>query len=257
MVKKKTETPIILWVLIIGSFALAFMDMMFLGQALSEITKDTSFALPPAAANAAAFVLATVANLTALMWGVTNGRTLAKKTINKDSRSWFISWVILGLVYAGIRVSSMVLAINGEKGITVQTILGQVVIMVILAVSYIGSGTAIQWASRQVFDAEVKEYQEAKRKFTEAHNKISHRKAALQEVINVLGDYDQNFEALDKQYDKIKMAIVKSEKAVMAEIVGKTVKQNPVIDPVQAGKVMEEVLAEREKENEKLHAEQK
>ena len=256
MSKKKTEAPAILWVLVIGSFALAFMDMMFLGQALTELTKDTSFALNTGVANVAAFALATVANLTALMWGSTNGRTLAKKTVNKDSRSWFISWVILGLVYAGIRVASMMVAMNSGEGDSTQNILGQILIMVILAVSYIGSGTAIQWASRQIFDADVKEYQEAKRKFTEAHRKISHRKAALKEVINVLDDYDQNFEALDKQYDKIKMAIVKSEKAVMAEVVGKTVTQNPTIDPVKAGEVMEEVLEEREVENEKLHAEQ-
>ena len=256
MSKKKTETPIVLWVLVVGSFLLAFMDMLFLGQALAELTRNTNFALNTGAANIAAFALATVANLTALMWGVTNGRTLAKKTINKESRSWFISWVILGLVYAGIRVASMALAMNSGEGDAVQNILGQIVIMAILAVSYIGSGTAIQWAARQIFDADVKEYQEAKKKFTEAHKKISHRKAALQEVINVLDDYDQNLVSLDRQYDKIKMAIMKSEKAVMAEIVGKTVTQNPEIDPVKAGEVMEEVLAERKKENEKLHAEQ-
>lgn len=72
-------------------------------------------------------------------------------------------------------------------------------------------------------------------------------------MIENLQKYNDNYVSLNKQYEKHKDNIRKNEKSTMARILSKVIASNPSIDPSDANRVMENVLAERDHENEKIH----
>ena len=134
-----------------------------------------------------------------------------------------------------------------------SAIIGQLLPVIILTISYVGTGTTLEWAGRQLWDVNVVNFLRSQKAFHADHAKIANNHAALWEMIENLQKYRENYTSLDKQYEKHKDNIRKNEKSTMARIVSKVIANNPSIDPVDANRVMEDVLAERDHENEKLH----
>jgi hypothetical protein len=185
--------------------------------------------------------------VSAFLWGYTKGHFRENK---KQSKSFKAAWIALGVIYAIIRASIIV----SDSPDSIDDILGQAIIALFLTISYIGSGTTIQWAASQLFDADIANFRNAQKEFKKSSALINRNNAALWKMIDDLKKFKKNYEILDKQYDKEYDKIVKNERSVMAQIVGKTIAKNPAINPVNANEVMEEVLKEREVINKKNHA---
>lgn len=131
------------------------------------------------------------------------------------------------------------------------------IISTILAISYIFSGIEIQRTARQIWDADLVEYKDTKKKFQIAHRRLAQNESILKNRLGALKDYGRHYKDLDEQYDRIKANIFHVEDATLDVIVQKTKDQNPTIDPVKTRDVKEAVLKEREEANEKLHKEKK
>ncbi len=67
-----------------------------------------------------------------------------------------------------------------------------------------------------------------------------------------MAKYDLNYKSLEKQRDKISNSIYKSEKAVMANLVGIMCSENQEISPSMANKVMEEVIEQNKNRQREL-----
>lgn len=166
------------------------------------------------------------------------------------------SWIILGLIYFMIRGVAIYNEIIAAGAYDFKAIISQLLPVVILTISYVGTGTTLKWAGKQLWDADIYNFLIAQRAFHEAHEDIANNRAALWQMIETLQKYNDNYISLDKQYEDIKNSIRKSEKATMATITGKVIAANPSIDPVDANLVMDRVLEERDNENEKIHKNQ-
>lgn len=234
---KNPDFPIIRVVFIIASFSLAILDMMLLYRILPNIFT----AIEEYQAMLIAFLLATVANFTALTWGWNNGRRLEKRAVNKRSLGEIFFWIAIGAAYAAIRVMDL---LNKMEANPEYDVMGDIVQMVILAISYIGTGVLIQSSAREIWDADCVAFRKAKKKFDILHNDIADASADLHESIGILKKYDSNYATLDKQKAEIETAIHKSEEAVMSDIVAVTLKKYPMISPAAANQVKEQVLEE-------------
>lgn len=241
MQKKNIANRAFLWSAVVVSFSLAILDMMYLRDVF---VKYADFSVTEA--SIIAFALATVANISALLWG-------RQKGLRKSGASFMWSWIVLGLVYFLIRLVAIYNEIILPKDFDFSAIISQLLPVIILTISYIGTGTTIEWASKQLFDINVTNYIKTKKAFHEEHAKIANNHAALWEMIENLQKYKDNYVSLDKQYEKHKDNIRKNEKSTMARIVSKVIASNPSINPGDANRVMENVLAERDHENEKIH----
>ena len=241
MQKKNISNRKFLWGAIVVSFSLAILDMMYLRDVF-ETYADFSVV----EASVVAFALATVANVSALLWG-------RQKGMRKSGASFMWSWVILGMVYFLIRFIAIYNIIIKPGDFEFSAIISQLLPIIILTISYVGTGTTIEWASRQLWDINVTNFLRTQKVFHSEHSKISNNNAALWEMVENLQKYNDNYVALDKQYEKHKDNIRKNEKSTMARILSKVIALNPSIDPSDANRVMEEVLAERDYENAKNH----
>ena len=235
------------WFAIIASFSLAIMDMIFLRDVFTGFTGNNV-----TLASVIAFALATTANISALLWG----KEVAQ---GKKGRSFFWGWVVMGVFYAIIRgyaiFNSCDVLIKSGKEVSPAFVMEQAIPVILLTISYIGSGTLIKWAAVQLWDKDVMNYLNSKREFEEQNKELANNKAAIWDMVRTFENYDENFKLLDTQYEKHKESIRKVEHSVMSQIVMKTVTDYP-IDPIDAEKVMENVLAKRDQENEKLHDKQ-
>lgn len=227
-----------LWAIIISSFAFAIIDMLFMRGIFTPIFGVIGASL-------IAFALATVANISALLWGMEAGK-------GRSGRSFFWSWVVMGLVYAGIRGYAIYQAISTD-GATIENIMMQTLEVVILTISFVGTGTLIKWAAAELWDKDIQNYLNSKKDFEEQNSDLANNKAAIWEMVKTLENYDENYRLLDKQYLKHREGIRKVEHSVMNQIVMKTIVNYP-IDPLDAEQVMNNVLEKRDKINEKAHS---
>ena len=241
MEKKNISNRKFLWGAVVVSFSLAILDMMYLRDVFQNYA---DFGVVEA--SIIAFALATVANVSALLWG-------RQKGLRKSGRSFMWSWIVLGIVYFLIRFIAIYNEIIKPGDFEFSAIIGQLLPVIILTISYVGTGTTLEWAGRQLWDVNVVNFLRSQKAFHADHAKIANNHAALWEMIENLQKYRENYTSLDKQYEKHKDNIRKNEKSTMARIVSKVIANNPSIDPVDANRVMEDVLAERDHENEKLH----
>lgn len=248
MNKKTIDNRGFLWTIIVLCFALAVLDMIFLKEVLLEykmVTEDWQASL-------IAFALATAANSSALVWGMQVGQ-------RKSGRSFLAGWILLGFVYLVLRGMAISKVVQGfGDGLTeneqISAIASQLIKIVILSISYIGTGTMIKWAAEQLWDADTERYRKAKATFELENRRIAKNGAVIDGMIKTLEEYGDNYRSLGKQYDNIKSNINEIERSTMAQIVERTIAEHSDIDPVDAREVMNIVLEEREKENEKHHS---
>lgn len=226
-----------LWVAVVAGFALAILDMFFLKGVFEPFFGDIGGAF-------IAFALAIGADFSALFWGKEVGA-------GKKGRSFFWGWVVMGFVYFIIRAygTSMEIANNGA---TVQNIMLQVTYFIVLTISYIGSGTLIKWAAEQLWDKDITNYLHSKKEFEELNSDLANNRAAILSLVRLFENYGDNFKELEDQYEKRRKIIREFERSTMNQIVEKTIVQYGV-DPIDARKVMERVLAERDQKNEREH----
>ena len=239
---KDYEFPVQNVITIIVCFALAVLDMMFLYKALQRVAGTILGSTDQAGIfMIVAFIIATVANYTAFEWGRQNGKRMAKKTINKYSLGSFAAWAAIGISYFAIRIIDLIKSIeNGETNIV-----GHIVVMGILAISYIGTGALIQSSERGIFDAELSAIRKAKKRFEKANEDLADSYADLKESIGILKSYDINYKTLDVQYRKCLTSMIRTENATMSVIVGRMLAKHGDINPKLADEILKEVIDAR------------
>ena len=244
MVKnKEIKSTVGSWILIVISFLLGIYDMINLSDSLGSMTKFSSWEL-----SFVTLLIATIANFCAFLWGKGNGEELEKKKLNKKTISGFLGWFAIGLVYLAIRIASLSTHISG--GESMDIILGDVFMMVLLLVMYIGTGLTISTEARKIFDADIVGYKNSKKEFEKIHEEVTEEMSSINEHIGIIENYRENYKNLDVQYEKIKKSIYHAEEAAMAEIVGKMIEANPKISPTSAHRVMDDFLENRSIEDE-------
>ena len=231
--RKNPDFPVYRVAFIIVSFLLGLLDMTLLYKVVHQLMGfNNGFSM------LVSFIVATIANFTALTWGWGNGKRLERHSINKRSVGEFFAWFAIGCLYAAIRIINILQNVGNDD----FNWNGEIIQIVILAISYIGTGVLIQSSAREIWDADCVAFRKSKKRFDELHIDIADATADLQESIGILKNYDSNYRSLDEQKKEIEMAIHKSEEAVMADIVAVTVSNNPMISPIAANKVKEQVL---------------
>ncbi len=212
------------------SFALAIYDMNALREGIQVILRQGS-----GMSAGLAFGIATIANTFALTWGFLNGRNKAKHIFNKSSAIGFIGWFFFGVVYAIIEFAG-----STSPSAAKLPLIAQISKYVILAVSYIFSGFAIQHSAREMWDADASACREAENEFSKHAKQVAKEDSEINYMLSALENYSQNYESLDEQYQKQLDAIHHAEDSVINEILGKTLQNNPSITPKIAREVVEE-----------------
>lgn len=241
MKQKKIYNRPFLWTVVVISFLLAIMDMFFLQNVFEKYFEFELFG-----ASFSALALATAANISALLWGKQKGE-------RESGKGFLGGWVFLGLAYFMLRTIPFVNEIVLPGKWEFSPIMKQLGPVLILAISYIGTGTAIEWAANQLWDLDVVKYLKTKKEFEAQEELIANNRSALLKMIKDLEEYDNNYTILDKQYDACAKKIFKYEQATLNMIAGKTKELNPSIDPEAVNTIMEAVLAKRANKNEKSH----
>ena len=244
MAKKNLHNRTFLWGVLVVSFLLAVLDMAFLRDVLNDNVFDGHSEI---IASFIALVLATAANVSALLWGKEKGE-------RKSGRAFMIGWIFLGLAYMVIRSISFVNNVVLDDEWDFNTVIAEIVPVIILSISYIGTGTMLQWAGKQLWDYDIVNYLKNKKAFKEEHTRIANNYSSITEMIKNLEEYDANYECLESQYKKHLEKIRKNEESTMSLIVAKTIAQYSEITPEYANQVMSEVLAERDQKNERAHS---
>ena len=242
MATKKLPNKIFLWCMIAVSFGLAVFDMFF----LRDVLKD-NLGFDVYGASIAALALATAANVTALLWG-------RQKGLRESWKPFMFGWIFLGIAYAVIRSISFIDNIVIDNDWSYDAIMEQLVPVIVLTISYVGTGSMLEWAGSKLWDIDVVNYYESKKAFKLAHVKIVNNRAIIMEMSKRLREYEKNYKSLDHQYDIHMKKIRKSESSTMSLIVAKTIADYPEITPTAANKVMSEVLEERDRQNERTHS---
>lgn len=247
---KNPEYPYGAWVFIAVSFLLGFLDMVL----LQDRIRDLFIGFDSLWSMITAFVIATVANFTAFQWGHTDGKDLTKKLINKRSMGPFLFWVALGVVYAAIRASYIIkhTAMGVAPILDGSDILGEILQIVVLAISYIGTGFLIAEQARRIFDADCVEYRRAKKEFNRLHGEVATENADLKADIKALGRFSDNFKTLERQYEEKRREIKKAERRTLARITGEMLKDNPDVTPSTANRIMEDIIAKNDEKAEKM-----
>ena len=238
--KTNTDFPYLRVVMIIASFALGLLDMMFLYRAIHNLT-----GLGNGASMFAAFAIAEVANFTAFMMGAQNGENSSRHAINRKTSGLFAAWVILGIGYATIRVLNFINLINTPE----FNLNGELLQFFILGISYIGTGTTIWSSARVIFDKKANNYRKTQKKFELARENLNHAFAELQSDYGNLINYSINYKNLDTLKKNIEDNIELSERATMSDLGGKVLKAHPSANPVLIRQVIEKVLARRKDNN--------
>jgi hypothetical protein len=245
MERKSLHFPTLQIVVIAVCFLLGVADMTLLRDSMNSLMH-----MDYMTASMLALILATVANFTALLWGLASGAKMEKKSVNQHSFITFLLWALIGVAYMAIRVAAICQKIDDSVFdptvvYEMMNMVGDFIQMLILAILYVGTGVTIAENARVIFDGEVGAYRMAKRKFEAMHKDAAEASADLQESIGKLKNYEKNYSSLEDQYARLKKSIVRAEKASMADVVGKTITSNPEIDPTAASAVMEGILERR------------
>ena len=248
MAKKNIHNRIFLWSVVVASFLLAILDMSFLRDVFKDNIlvnegNDTEIILK---ASLIALIMATAANVTALLWGKEKGE-------RKTGRSFLVGWIVLGFGYAIVRSVSFIINVVFDNDWSFDAIMRELVPVIILTISYVGTGTMLQWAGAQLWDNDIVNYLRSKKEFKKEHTMMANNYASIAAMIKNLREYDSNYNCLEDQYNKHLDKIRKNEKSTMSLIVAKTIAKYPEITPEYANQVMDEVLAERDHINERAH----
>ena len=240
---KNIDLPIYRVVFIIVSFLLAILDMIMLQEKVQIV-----FGISNIFAMLVALIIATIANFMALTWGWGNGKRLERRALNRRSARDFSLWVLIGLSYAAFRIIP-VLWPERFPGMESRdtSIVVEVMQIVILGISYIGSGLLIQDSAREIWDNDCVRARKARKRFQELRDDIAADSADIRESISILNNYGKNYKSLEAQKKKTENAIGKAEAATMADIVTKMKTIHPEISPSDCRKVMDEVLQSRKK----------
>ncbi len=247
MSKKRLPSLIFLWMMVGVSFSLAIFDMFFLRDVFN---KNLGFDI--VGASIMSVSLAFAADVAALIWG-------RQKGLRDSWKSFKWGWIALGVAYMAIRSVSFVEDVIIDGDYSYESIMGQVIPVIVLTISYIGTGTMLQWAGSKIWDLDAVNFREAKKVFKESHAKVIKNHAAILEMAKRLDEFDKNYDSLNHQYNIHMDKIRKNEHSVMSLIVAKTIADNPeIIDsPSEADNVMKKVLEERDRKNERAHFKQK
>ncbi len=245
MAKKKLPNKVFMWAIIAVSFGLAILDMFFLRDVLSD-----NLGFDPIGASIIALALATAANATALLWG-------RQKGLREAWKSFMVGWIFLGITYAALRSVSFVNNVVLCNDWSFDSIMEQLIPAIVLTISYVGTGTMLQWAGSRLWDYDAVNYLEARKAFKSAHAKVINNRVAILEMAKRLNEYGKNYTSLDHQYDIHMEKIRKNEHSTMSLIVAKTIADHPEISPTAANKVMNDVLGERDRQNARAHSKQK
>ena len=219
-----------LFLLALG-FGLAFFDMTVLQKGLHLITNANT-----SQSSLLALAIATIANTFALDWGKTNGMKKTKHVINKESMMSFLAWVAFGIGYIVIEYVTVMNAINEGETINWFNQIGQ---FILLALSYVFSGIAIQKSSRDIWDADSSACRASEAEFNLMSDRVAKTDSKINYMLTALENYNQKYDTLKEQYDKQEEAIRHAEDSVVNEILGKTMQQNPEVTPSEARKVVE------------------
>lgn len=223
------------YILMAISFALAVFDMQMLQSGLNVVLNGGSDEVDNTALSSLlAFAIATTANIFALTWGIKNGTNKAQKKINKKSAIGLVGWLCFGVFYGVIKAIDIM---QGGDDINWSIQIGGIVM---LAVSYIFSGIAIEDSASEIWDADANSCRTAEADFNLKHRQIAKEDSGLNKMLNTLENYNDNYDILDKQYEQQLDAIRHAEDSIINEILGKTLLNNPEIDPESAEAVVEQ-----------------
>ena len=231
------KMPVFPWIAIIGSFLLAVLDMVLLYKSVGKVF---SFLGPePSLHMIVAFIIATLANTFAFLWGHENGRNLAEKSLNKKSLFNFMLWVLIGVFY-------VIVKIIGNGGLDEAKI-----DLMVLAISYISSGTLIASSAAKIFNRDLADARKFEKRFSIIHEDLVAEAAEIRRLTEVLDNYNEVYESLDKQRDIKRKSIRRSEKASMSSVVGKIIENNPGIDAINVYDVArDEFIKKRQEDDE-------
>lgn len=234
---KSADIPVSKIIFILVSFLLALLDMTFLSEAFTVINPEF---FTEGTARLVALFIATMANFMALIWGIGNGKRMEKKTVNPRSAAEFLFWLIIGLGYVAIRIARIVIEYDRGEGVNT---LGEVIMMSVLAVSYISTGILIHSSARELAWSDAVQLRRTKKKFEESREALAADAADINESIGILCRYKTHFNSLEIQRKKIENSIQKTEKATMSDLTTKVLTKNKNISPVAAREVMAKVIA--------------
>ena len=223
-------------------YAVAVLDMLFLKDVIRQMNPHLSGAV----AGVFAFAIALLADYMAYDWGKKEGKRESVGT------SRFM-WIFLGIVYALLRIASVYFEVIKPHDYSFGTITYQIFAICFLTASYLTTGFVLRHQSAKYWDPKITKYLDYKEEFEEENKNNAHNEAVLDKMVETLESYNENYESLDKQYNEIKDTIRKEEKSIMAQIVGKVIKEHQNVNPDHANLVMEKVLRERDAENAKSH----
>lgn len=236
---KDIKYPIGSLAIIIFSFLLAILDMILLYHSVGKLGLGQSRFMQMMLA----FIIATIANANALMWGYENGKNLAKKSLNKKTALSFIFWVLIGGFYAYAKI-------HEYEGTPDKSLIDSIPELAILAISYIGSGTLIASNAAKIFNRKLADARKFEKRFKIMHEDLASEVAEIRRLTETLENYDKTYKSLDKQRDIIKKSILRSEKASMSSIAEKIIEQNPEVTAINVYAVRDEFLAKRKQEDE-------
>ena len=220
-----------LFLLLLG-FALALYDMNELGNGVHAAEPNTEISM----ATLIAFAIATAANSFALAWGISNGKNKAEHIINKKSMLGLIGWIGFAIAYVAIEIAAATNSAEMGTFVLGDHIPGYV----ILAISYIFSGLIIQDSAREIWDRDASACRSSESEYRLARKRVAREDSDINYMLTTLENYNQNYKSLDEQYEKQHDAIRHAEDAVINEILGKTMLENPDITPSEARNVVEQ-----------------
>lgn len=240
---KEIDLPIHRIVFIVVSFALAILDMTLLQEKIQIV-----FSMSNIFAMVTAFIIATIANFFAFTWGWGNGKRLEKHAINPRSAVEFSLWVVVGFSYIAFRVLPSLhpdwFNIGDDE---VSDLRNEILQIVVLAISYIGSGLTIQDSAREIFDRDCVKARKARKVFTELREDLAADSADIRESISILNNYSKNYESLETQKKTTETAIKKGEISTMSDIAARVKAANPEISPAKCEEVMDRILEKERK----------
>lgn len=241
--RKSIHFPTSAVLIIIACFALGVADMVMLEKAMRNVfNMDAGIG-----SYALAFIIATVANFTALMWGKENGEKLQKRSINKYSLLPFALWAVIGVAYALIRVMFIVQVQASpeeyEETFSAAMLISECVQAAVLAILYIGTGTTIAQNAAVIFDYDCERYRNAKKNYETLRARIGNEQRILMNQIRTLETFENNSaQGLRGQYEGMKDKIKQEQIALVSYIAAKTAEKNPHVDSNSIDIILDEAI---------------
>ncbi len=235
------KIPISSIALIVASFLLGLYDMWLLYGSMGNLELGRGSEGDPdyLKCMGLSFLLATIANFTALTWGYANGHNLTKKTINKHSIGGFLGWVFVGLIYVLIKIYPLIWPESSYEEGNIEAILLD---CILLAPSYIGTGFLISAQMKRITNRKCVDARKFKRRFESIHEDTANEEAELNRRKDILLNYDDYYSNLKKQGTDVFEKIKSAEKAFM---ISKLNEYCPGLSPKTVNETVSEYLEKR------------